>query len=521
MHPAFDTMVSRLVGKMRLNEDCVSDPDTAAFIKSFAQFDSSLQHAVPLTAPADQRSAIFLSPTGIVEDINGVAKFEFNLMPGESLQKILLSPTRVSPQFFEDAASLIFLENRQQQPVVMVGVKEQASKRWLLVEADHTWPSGFAQRLIESYGLTKRECVVLQQICCGAIASDIAKNSSRKVGTIRQQIKSILVKLEINSQAQAVALITSILVTIVGMKPSQDHRIPALKQTHISSTNGNIGVCQFGMERGDPVLFFHGALFGICSNLDDHETAKIIGLNIVAPQRPGYGETLFGKNKHQILEQATNNALAAMDSKKIDRAVLLAHDIGTAYAFHFAHKHPERVLGIVCAPTTPPMHNWEQTNQMPVRHRVNAWAAQKLPQIMDGIVSLGLAHIGKNGIAVIPEYVFADSEFDRYTWQSPKFEASIRTSFSMVQQQYGSGFKFDMHLTNKDWSHLVKNINCPTILFHGTKNQTVSQDAVEQFCALLSNASVELIKDAGHTLALTHGREIFRAVSRLTILSQH
>lgn len=520
-HPSYEKMISGLVSTIHGSDQQSAREFHGELLDQFQGYDSAILNALPLRNELNQRGAIFLNDRGRIVEATEAALDQFDIMPGEKLSKILATREELDAQLSANSASLIFLINRQDQPVVMICVREKnATNEWLLVEADHGWPSGFSARLIASYDLSKRECLVLKQLCSGAGASDIAKAFNRKIGTIRQQIKSILVKLEVNSQAQAVALITSILVTIVGLNRANMATESTIERDTIKSARGNIGACRFGLAGGSPVLFFHGALFGIASHFRDGEMAKIIGLDIVAPHRPGYGKTHIGNNKQSVLQSSTQNAIEVLDYYKISQVVIFAHDIGCAYAFHFASQHPDRVSGLVCGPTTPPMHNWEQTRQMPARHRVNAWAAQKLPQIMDGMVSLGLAHIGKKGVDVVPEYVFADSDFDRKTWQSDQFADSISKSFELLQQQQGTGFKHDMHLTNDDWSDFAVNAKCSVTLFHGKNNRTVSEESVSGFANMLNTAQVKLLDDAGHTIALTHGDNLLREVARLSALAE-
>ena len=56
--------------------------------------------------------------------------------------------------------------------------------------------------------LTAREREVLQDLANGHLARDIADRSSVAISTVRSQIKSILGKLGVRSQIQAVAMAT-------------------------------------------------------------------------------------------------------------------------------------------------------------------------------------------------------------------------------------------------------------------------------------------------------------------------
>lgn len=56
------------------------------------------------------------------------------------------------------------------------------------------------------YSLTEREAQALQAICDGKSASDIAREWVVSVATVRSHIRSVLVKLDVGSQLEAVAL---------------------------------------------------------------------------------------------------------------------------------------------------------------------------------------------------------------------------------------------------------------------------------------------------------------------------
>ncbi|MBT8248636.1 MAG: hypothetical protein KJN81_00115, partial [Acidimicrobiia bacterium] len=54
--------------------------------------------------------------------------------------------------------------------------------------------------------LTTREMAILAEISAGRSATEIAESSYTSVNTVRSHIKSVLQKLEVNSQVQAVAM---------------------------------------------------------------------------------------------------------------------------------------------------------------------------------------------------------------------------------------------------------------------------------------------------------------------------
>jgi DNA-binding NarL/FixJ family response regulator len=64
------------------------------------------------------------------------------------------------------------------------------------------------QRLEPFYRLSSKECEVLSDLCRGISAGEIAEARYLSTATVRSHIRSILLKLEVNSQLAAVALAT-------------------------------------------------------------------------------------------------------------------------------------------------------------------------------------------------------------------------------------------------------------------------------------------------------------------------
>lgn len=82
-------------------------------------------------------------------------------------------------------------------------LKEYVEKRVAVIKkADE--PRGPSIELFSA--LSRRESEVLVELCHGNSVAEIAENSFISVGTVRTQVKAILRKLDVNSQAKAVAL---------------------------------------------------------------------------------------------------------------------------------------------------------------------------------------------------------------------------------------------------------------------------------------------------------------------------
>jgi len=158
------------------------------------------------------------------------------------------------------------------------------------------------------------------------------------------------------------------------------------------------------------------------------------------------------------------------------------------------------------------MQTWTQTAEMPTRHRVNAWAAQHLPGLMDKIVMLGMRQIARNGIEVVPRLVFDGCHDDQAVLAQPQASEALQEGFHLAWAQRGIGFRADMRLTNENWLDEAAGVNVPFLCLHGARSRTVSRSAVETLAANLPQGRFRLIEDAGHTMPISHPALMLRSV---------
>lgn len=480
--------------------------------------------AVVPEAHQDDAIMLVIDRVGRVLSVNGATTHRLDIAVGEDLGLIAVSDGsyRRFLQSVMDSTQPVPLAVtlRDGRNGLLVGTATPSGGDILLRESNAGRTAGLDRHLSQSFGLIPSELQVLSLLMKGRSIEEIAVSLSRKDTTVRQLVKSILAKMGVHAQAQAVALGLSLALTLErmtmpGMSPARIEARGALENT----PDGVVAVHRFGLRGGMPALLFHGALFGIAPLPEIRMAAEMIGLDVLAPERPGYGQTIMPENADPVA-QAIRQAVAVLDAQRIERVVLIAHDIGTYYAAAFAAAHPSRVLAIVAAPTTPPMRGWAQTADMPTRHRINAWAAQQMPSLMDRIVRLTVAQVARKGIELLPRMVFADCAFDLAAWQRPELEPALQEAFSLMVQQDSRGFRRDMQLTNVDWSALATQLRMPFLAMHGVESRTVSRQAVSGLCSLLGAGRPMMVADAGHTMPLTHAALIFREAMKLGLLAE-
>lgn len=459
---------------------------------------------------------------GHLRSLNAPARDRFGLRAGQSLAEAAVSRPRLADALraADPAAPPVGLlvADHQANPVALIALGLPDGKHVLVFEVAADLSPAALRALAAVYGLGKSEQDVLALLVGGHGPESCAAVLGRTLGTVRQQIKGLLSKMAVHSQAQAIARAFAMAQTVdrLSVAVQAGMTAPALSAL-IDTPAGVVAYQRFGQAGGMPVLMFHGALTGISPMPQIRLAAATLGLDIVAPERPGYGATPLPQGADPVA-LALDHARRCLDAAGISgRVMVLGHDIGSKFACAFARAFPARVAGVVLGPTTPPMKGWAQTADMPTRHRVNAWAAQKMPALMDRIVALGIAQIHRKGVEIIPALIYADCDFDRAVVSRPEVMVAMHEVFALVAQQDAAGLRHDMRLTNLDWSDWCAEIAAPVVALHGDQSATVSRAAVARLVEDFPNARLVDVPGGGHSLALALPEVIFRQVYRLGV----
>ncbi|QIB34278.1 alpha/beta fold hydrolase [Ancylobacter pratisalsi] len=508
-----------LVGQIEASLD---DPGAIEKLASHLQDLPEVLRDLDRPLPDSGRMMLMADASGLVISLNAAAAKGLGLSLGGSLAEVALTPQAL-PSFLDALRGAkgpvpLAVATRTGRSQFLLGTQAEAGGFISLAEVRRGIEQPVLNRLAAAINLIPSEAQLLAGLMDGQPIDQIAVALSRKEGTVRQQVKSIMAKMGVNSQAQLISTAYALSLMFERTQPHAGSPAEANGTTRdtpgatlFESSLGQVGLHRFGADDGLPVLLFHGAIFGIGGHTALRHAAEMLGLCIVAPERPGFGHTELPDNAEPVALACTQ-ALEVLDALGWHQVVVLAHDIGTRFAARLARIAPDRVVAVVAASTTPPMQTWAQTAGMPTRHRVNAWAAQNLPGLMDKIVGLGLSQIARQGIEVVPKLVFDGCTFDQEMLRRPEAGAALQEGFHLAWAQQGAGFRRDMRLTNEDWRDEAVEVTVPFHCWHGTQNLTVSERAVMDLAAAMPQGRFRSIEGAGHSLPLSHTALILRHV---------
>lgn len=469
-----------------------------------------IEAAVSLLSDEKPRSALnrvwaVIHPDGGMIDCSASAAILFGLSgPGDKIHGVVERLAHARGE-----TELVALNDLSGRSLILQATRMPDQRSWQLQEVSSPIAPEFRTAIVALWNLTPTEAAIAEALLQGKASDQIAADTGRALGTVRQVIKALLAKMQVHSQAQAVARLAVVALAYGKLSQPAADLPKRQRRSYSDATDSPLVYWRYGETGGRPVLFFHGALFGIVGRVGVAAEARLFGLDVIAPERPGYGDTNLPPGADPVA-LSVDRARAVLDLEKIARIQVMAHDVGSVYAFAFARANPDRVSGIICAPATPPMMGWAQTADMPPLHRVSAFAAQNAPAVMEVLIKLGLKRIEREGLGAIPRLIFADSDHDRNAMLRPEAYPILENLYLSALEQRASGFLQDMLVTNLNWSSWLPQITCPVALLHGRESRTVSEKALRTTCAALRDATLILVPDAGHTLPITHPTHALR-----------
>ena len=402
-------------------------------------------------------------------------------------------------------------DNDNSIPVMFIGLYNSEHQTFLLRAIECQWPDSIDRALEDIYKLTAAERDVLVCLAQGMNSEQISVKRNRKIGTIRQQIKSVLSKMGASSQSQVVALAAAI-----GSQDYAAHQSDASSQgpligyplelDELRRGPRRVGWRRYGLKGGLPVLLMHGAYFGAGEYPKDREWATRCGLDVVVPERIGYGRSQPPGKGEDVLATQVEDCLAILDQLDLEHVYLASHDAGFLSALALSNHSPERVKGIMAMTPSAPFRDNDSLDYLPRQHRIFMWAASRAFWSVRLLIRLGMVQMRKLGPENWMDAVFEGASYELEALKaSPSSRQGMLGAYGFNLSQVGKGYELDLELSMaRDWSHLVRQVQVPVCGLMGGQNQILPPAFVKGLQRLNPAIELQEVPDAGHSLCVTH-----------------
>lgn len=262
---------------------------------------------------------------------------------------------------------------------------------------------------------------------------------------------------------------------------------------------------EYGRPEGYPVLYFHGTPSSRLEPLligDDYFDQY--GLRLIAPDRPGMGQSTFLPQRrfsdwpHDVLELANAMGLGQFS--------VLGYSGGCGYVAACAARIPDRLRTAVVVSGAWRMDWPEAMRNLPFQLRLLWGLAQKAPLLLSVMLKMtsiafkkGRKQVKINGLPAADSAALArPGRLDAFT--ETLNEALIQGT---------KGAVWDMRLYVRAWDFELAEIQIPLHLFHGEQDVQVPVGLTRRVTGMVPAAQLVTYRDEGHlSTMINHFDEI-------------
>ncbi|HLJ85752.1 MAG TPA: haloalkane dehalogenase [Candidatus Angelobacter sp.] len=278
-----------------------------------------------------------------------------------------------------------------------------------------------------------------------------------------------------------------------------------LTRREVEVLGSTMSYLQAGTE-GPNVLFLHG-----------NPTSSYIWRDIiphVEPQAKCFAPDLigFGRSGKPDIDYRFADQVryldAFLETIGLNKMVIVAQDWGTALAFHYAARFPEKILGLAFMEFIHPMPNWDNFHQRPEAREL--FKAFRTPGMGEKMILEDNFFIER----VLPAAVtrkLSDAEMAEY--RAPFPTPQSRKPILMFPRELPiAGEPRDMYAMCEDDQAALRASNYPKLLFYGDPGALISPEVATRFASGFQNCQLVRLGTGSHYLQEDHPHTIGAAI---------
>jgi len=271
-----------------------------------------------------------------------------------------------------------------------------------------------------------------------------------------------------------------------------------------------LAYAEYGDPRGSPILYFHGFPGSRLEARAGHEGAARLGIRLIAPDRPGFGQSDFAPDRTLLDWPQDVGDLA--DALGLDRFVVLGVSGGGPYAAACAARIPERLtaVGIVSglSPLTPDL-----MRLMSPLNRYGLVLAARAPGVLRVAEPVIRGVTSGYAEGLVRRLARITAEVDRVILSESAVGAVLAASFREAVQRGAQGMVREAELYAAPWSDWLREISIEVRLWHGGVDRIVPQAMGRALEQAIPRCRAEYHSDEGHfSLIVRQGERIMKAL---------
>ncbi|MGP1906891.1 alpha/beta fold hydrolase [Metabacillus sp. JX24] len=274
------------------------------------------------------------------------------------------------------------------------------------------------------------------------------------------------------------------------------------EQTHGLSDGRKIGYEIYGDRKGFPLFLLHGTPGSRVWFLEDDQTAKNLGIKLIAADRPGYG--LSDKMPGRSILDYANDLKELAEFLGHSTFSVLGVSGGGAYAAGAAYKFPERVTQCILLSSAAPFPEEKPPKSMSKENRLAFFLAKRLPWLIKLANRSQKKMIDEKPDVFKKQLKKGGSHLADWDNQILLHDDVLDQTVEHLKEAYRQGVDEVIQesvLLAKDWGFPLEEISVPVTIWHGEEDTLSPVDQVRLMERKIGSADARYIPEAGHFLS--------------------
>lgn len=273
---------------------------------------------------------------------------------------------------------------------------------------------------------------------------------------------------------------------------------------------------EYGDEKGEPLFFFHGWPGSALQGVMFDDAAREYGFRVIAPNRPGIGDSPLIRGRRLRDWPAQLAALA--DDLGIGKFAVIGVSGGGPYALAAAWGLPEQVrfASVVCG--APPIAELAGTQQLHPAYRALLWHFRQNPRAVRALFA-----------AARPVMFWSEAArfFPPLRIVLPTADAEVIAQQELFDVVFGcqrdafanvDGLFADAAIYAEPWGFRVEDIRVPVHIWHGREDANFHHTLASNLASRIPGASFTLVEGEGHfSLPIRRARDVLDALLNCAI----
>ena len=270
----------------------------------------------------------------------------------------------------------------------------------------------------------------------------------------------------------------------------------------ILNNNHQLAWNEYGAPEGEPIFYFHGTPSSRMEAKVADNIARDLGIRLIAPDRPGYGDSDVQDDFRLLNWPDVVSQLA--DKLQLNQFSIFSFSGGGAYALACAHELAERLKHVTIVGSPAPFETEVMQKYISAEFKpLYELSAADYPAAVQQVSQL------VNSLDTFLEILQATlPPSDKALFEQDSFHQHYLESLTLATTHGVNGIVNDLRNLTLPWQFNLEDIQLPIDIWHGREDKSFGFAIAEYLSNTLKSTSTHFLNNNGHYFLFNQWREI-------------